>query len=182
MNARERFHQTMRYGERDRAPFHEFFWPTWPETVERWTREGGYETRQDGFRLRPLGFRVPVVLSEPALRAPRSRRGRQVHHLRGPPRHRDARAQANPLSSMPQFIRFPWKPARTSASSGKRGCARTCARASGRMARAVAPAAESGLRLHRLADRWGGFFGSLRTWWESRTVHAVLRRPASWRR
>ncbi len=33
----------MNYGPRDRAPFHEFFWPTWPETVERWSRDGVYD-------------------------------------------------------------------------------------------------------------------------------------------
>ena len=49
MNARERFHQTMNYGPRDRAPFHEFFWPTWPETVDRWAREGGYDPEKVDF-------------------------------------------------------------------------------------------------------------------------------------
>jgi len=36
MNALERFHATMNYGERDRAPFYELWCSTWPETAERW--------------------------------------------------------------------------------------------------------------------------------------------------
>ncbi len=49
MNDRERFLGTMNYQPVDRAPFYEFMWPTWPETAERWAREGGYVEHQTDF-------------------------------------------------------------------------------------------------------------------------------------
>ena len=49
MNDLERFRGTMEYKKVDRAPLYEFMWPTWPETAERWAREGGYVAGQTDF-------------------------------------------------------------------------------------------------------------------------------------
>jgi hypothetical protein len=49
MNDLERFRGTMGYEKVDRAPFYEFMWPAWPETAERWAREGGYVAGQTDF-------------------------------------------------------------------------------------------------------------------------------------
>ena len=43
MNDLERFRATLEYQPRDRAPLKEFPWPAWPETADRWAKEGGYD-------------------------------------------------------------------------------------------------------------------------------------------
>ena len=60
MNDLERFRATMDYGKVDRAPFYEFMWPTWPETADRWAREGGYIAGQTDFRMHKSLSRKPV--------------------------------------------------------------------------------------------------------------------------
>ena len=49
MNDLERFRGTLQYEKVDRAPLYEFMWPTWPETAERWAKEGGYVAGKTDF-------------------------------------------------------------------------------------------------------------------------------------
>lgn len=163
MNDLERFHATMEYRARDRAPFHEFFWPTWPETVQRWSAEGGYDPATTDFGCDRWVVEYSWFMPHPPFaRCVVAEDAQYVTYV-------DAQGivlrefQRNPLSSMPQFIRFPvetredfrryWKE-RMRPDLGER----------------IGPDWRQKLRRYRqrdyvfivLADRWGGFFGSLR--------------------
>ncbi len=163
MNARQRFHATMTYDARDRAPFHEFPWPTWPETAERWNHEGGYDPQATDFGCDRWVIEHQWFFPTPAFE-------RQVlseddtHVTYVDPQGIVVREfKKNPLSSMPQFIRFPIE---------TRADFRTFWKERMRADLAVRIGADwrERLRRHRgrdyllivLADRWGGFFGPLR--------------------
>jgi uroporphyrinogen decarboxylase len=159
----ERFHATMSYGPRDRAPFHEFPWPTWPETAERWTREGGYHPEKTNF-----GCDRWVVDSQWFFPNPPFER-EIVEEDETTVTFVDAQGivmrefKNNPLSSMPNFIRFPVE---TRADFRKFWAERMKPDLAARMGTDW----RERLTAHRerdyvfvvLADRWGGFFGSLR--------------------
>lgn len=162
MNHRERFHATMTYGLRDRAPFQQFPWPTWPETVERWNREGGYNERTDfgcdhwvveyqWFFPNPPFDRTIIARDETYVTYV-DPQGIVVREFR-----------ENPLSSMPQFIRFPVETREDFRKFWQE-------RMRPNLAERIGPGWREQLRRHRhrdyllvvLADRWGGFFGPLR--------------------
>jgi len=153
----------MEYRARDRAPFHEFFWPTWPETVQRWSAEGGYDPAKTDFGCDRWVVEYSWFMPHP----PFARRvvaedAQYVTYV-------DAQGivlrefKQNPLSSMPQFIRFPVE---TRADFRRYWQERMRPDLSER----TGPNWRENLRRHRqrdyvfivLADRWGGFFGSLR--------------------
>ena len=144
-------------------PFTSFFWPTWPETDERWAREGGYRPGTNVFGCDHWEFEFRWFFPNPPF-------DRQVieeddvYVTYVDPQGIIVREhKVNPLSSMPQFIRFPvqthedfrkfWK---------ERMQPDLCAR--------IGPDWRAQLRRHRerdylfvvLADRWGGFFGPIR--------------------
>ena len=106
MTERERFLATMNYQSRDRAPF--WHWGAWPETLERWQREGwdpdsfdlnmgadrrlvygGWWQPQPPFEHRVVGEDEETVLF--------------INHEGILMRQR----KDQPMSSMPQFVRFP---------------------------------------------------------------------------
>jgi uroporphyrinogen decarboxylase len=106
MTDRERFLATMNYEPRDRAPF--WYWGAWPETLERWQREG-YDP--DSFDLNmgadrrvayghwwnpnpPFEYQVVEEDAETIL---------FINHEGILMRQR----KDQPMSSMPQFLRFP---------------------------------------------------------------------------
>ena len=124
MNARERFHQTMTYGARNRAPFQEFFWPTWPETVERWQHEGGYEPGKTNFGCDHWVFTSEWFFPNP----PFERRvvaEDDIYVTYEDPQGMILREhKLNPLSSMPQFLRFPVETREDFRKFWKNGCAR----------------------------------------------------------
>ncbi len=163
MNDWERFQATMRSLPRVRAPFHEFFWPTWPETVARWAAEGGYDPAHTSFGCDRWVVESSWFMPHPPF--PRTVLAEDADYVT----YVDAQGillrefKRNPLSSMPQFIRFPvstredfrrfWKE-RMQPDLGAR----------------IGADWPDRLRAHRnrdyvfavLADRWGGFFGALR--------------------
>ncbi len=162
MTDRERFHACMAYGPRDRAPFHEFPWPTWPETAELWAAEGYDPVRTDFGCDRWLieyswffpdpPFAREVLAQDDATVTYVDPQGIVVREFKN-----------NPASSMPQFVRFP---VQTHADFRKFWRERMNPGLSSR----IGPDWRERLRRHRnrdhlfivLADRWGGLFGALR--------------------
>ncbi|MCL4401905.1 MAG: hypothetical protein M1436_04460 [Acidobacteria bacterium] len=162
MNDRERFHATMRYQARDRAPFHEFPWPTWPETEDLWRAEGYDPAKTDFgcdkwvleyswfFPTPPFDYRV-IEEDDTYITFvdPQGIVMREFKH--------------NPLSSMPQFVRFPVESRADFRKFWKE-------RMQPDLTARIGPDWREQLRKHKnrdyvlvvLADRWGGFFGSLR--------------------
>jgi uroporphyrinogen decarboxylase len=153
----------MAYAPRDRAPFHEFPWPTWPETVERWRAEGGYDPPTTDFGCDRWVIEYQWFFPHPPFE-------RQViaeddtHVTFVDPQGITMREfKKNPLSSMPQFLRFPVETRADFRAFWKR-------RMQPDLAARIGPEWRRQLRAHRhrdyvlvvLADRWGGFFGSLR--------------------
>jgi hypothetical protein len=163
MNDLERFHATMEYRARDRAPFHEFFWPTWPETVQRWSAEGGYDPAMTDFGCDRWVVEYSWFMPHP----PFARRvvAEDAEYVT----YVDAQGivlrefRRNPLSSMPQFIRFP-------VETREDFCKYWKERMRPDLSERIGADWRQKLRRHRqrdyvfvvLADRWGGFFGSLR--------------------
>ena len=163
MNALERFRAAMKYEKVDRAPFKEFPWPTWPETAERWAREGGYDDEKTDFGCDKWVIEYSWFMPTPPFeRKIISEDDEHITYV-DPQGIVLQELKKNPLSSMPQFVRFPvvtredfrkfWKE-RMRADLSER----------------IGPDWREQLRKHKnrdyplivIADRWGGFFGSLR--------------------
>jgi hypothetical protein len=159
----ERFHATMNYGPRDRAPFHEFMWPTWPETADRWAKEASYDPEKTTF-----GCDHWVVESEwffptpPFARTIVEEDARTVTFV-DPQGILMREFKENPLSSMPAFIRFPVE---TREDFRKFWAERMKpdlgARLGSEWREKLAAHRDRDYVLVVLADRWGGFFGTLR--------------------
>jgi uroporphyrinogen-III decarboxylase len=104
MTDRERFIATMEYKERDRAPFRDF--GAWPETKERWKLEG-YDPANPPFEFdhweKLSGIFDPNPPFEHKVIEEDEETVLYVNHEGILMRER----KNNPLSSMPQFIKFP---------------------------------------------------------------------------
>jgi hypothetical protein len=163
MNDKQRFIECMNYGNPDRAPFYEFMWPTWPETVERWAQEGGYDPQQSNFGcdrwVVEYSWFYPTPPFEREIIADDEKTVTYV----------DSQGiilkefKANPLSSMPQFIRFPVETREDFRKFWKE-------RMRPDLTERIGPDWREKLGRHKnrdyplvvIADRWGGYFGSLR--------------------
>ncbi len=163
MTDRERFHASMQYGAVDRAPFHEFPWPTWPETDERWAAEGGYDPQHTSFGCdkwviefkwfypTPPFDREVLSEDENTVTYVESQ-GIVVREFKN-----------NPLSSMPQFVRFPVQTRDEFRKFWRE-------RMQPDLAARIGPDWRAQMRKFKdrdylfvvLADRWGGFFGGPR--------------------
>ena len=160
MNDRERYLRTMRYQTVDRVPFWEF--GTWPETVQRWKSEG-YDPDNPPVILDKRdwvsSWFFPVPPFEHEVISEDEKTITYINHEGILMRER----KDNSFSSMPQFLRFPvenkddfrkfWK-ARMNADLS--------ARIGANYVEILQGYKDRDFPLLLIADRWGGFFGSLR--------------------
>ena len=161
MNELERFYACMNYTPVDRAPF--WIWGPWPETAELWRAEGydpdrppdyGDDQRttegQWFFPSPPFEHKVVEEDDEHILYV--NHEGILMRELKG-----------NPMSSMPQFVKFP-----VDTRDEFRRFWRE--RMQPDLAQRLGPDWKDQLRALRarpqpfiiISDRWGGFFGPLR--------------------
>ena len=163
MNDQQRFIESMNYGNPDRAPFHEFMWPTWPETAELWAKEAGYDPQQSSFGCDRWAVEYSWFYPTPSFeREVICEDEKTVTYV-------DSQGiivkefKINPLSSMPQFIRFPVETREDFRKFWKE-------RMRPDLTERIGPDWREKLRRHKnrdypllvIADRWGGYFGSLR--------------------
>ena len=97
-------------------------WPTWPETAERWAREGGYVPGKTDFGCDP--WRVEFSWFWPQPPFPREVLEEDDEHVTfvDPQGIVMRLFKSNPLSSMPQFIRYPIDTREDFRSIGAKGC------------------------------------------------------------
>jgi Uroporphyrinogen decarboxylase (URO-D) len=160
MNALERFRATMEYAARDRAPFQQFPWPTWPETEERWAREGGYNPKTTDFGLDKWVVEYSWFMPAPPFERTVLAEDADYVTYVDPQGIVMREFKHNPLSSMPQFISFP-----VQSRDDFRKFWRE--RMQPDLSMRIGPDWRERLRCHRdrnyvfvvIADRWGGFFG-----------------------
>lgn len=163
MNDLERFDATMNYRARDRAPFQQFMWPTWPETAERWAQEGGYAERQTDFGCDRWVVEYSWFFPTPPFARQIVAEDAETTTFVDPQGIVMREFKVNPLSSMPQFIRFPVETRQDFRKFWKE-------RMRPDLTERIGPDWRERLRRHRnrtyplivIADRWGGFFGALR--------------------
>jgi hypothetical protein len=107
MNDLERFRGAMNYQVVDHAIFYEFMWPTWPETAERWAREGGYVEGQTDFGCEKWRLEYSWFWPHPPF--PRELLEEDDEHetFVDPQGIVIRLFKNNPLSSMPQFDSVP---------------------------------------------------------------------------
>ncbi len=162
MNDRERFYACMNYDPVDHIPF--WSWGAWPETLERWQKEG-YDPRQtdlnmDADRRQILGdwffphppFRKEILAEDEEHVLYVNHEGILMRELK-----------KNPMSSMPQFVRFPVETREDFRKFWRE-------RMRPDLTQRIGPHWPEQLRAMRakpypfivVADRWGGFFGPLR--------------------
>jgi hypothetical protein len=162
MTGLERFRACMEYQPVDHAPF--WSWGGWPETIERWKREG-YRPEQfepasvcdnrtgagHWFFPNPA-FERRVVEEDAGHIVYVNHEGILMKELRN-----------NPASSMPQFLRFPVE---TRADFRRFWKERMQPDLSGRIGRdwkeQLKKERAKPLPYIIISDRWGGFFGPLR--------------------
>ena len=161
MTSRERFLATMYYKTVDRAPYRGT--GGWPETVERWKREGYDPERPPVFETDPWVSHNHWFFPHPPFeRTVVEEDGHTVTYIN----HegilmRERKDQ--PASSMPQFLRFPvetredfrrfWQERMQPDLSGRIGAD---------WRQKLAAYRDRDYPLVIIADRWGGFFGPLR--------------------
>lgn len=163
MNALERFRATLQYEKVDRAPFYEFMWPTWPETAERWAREGGYVAGKTDFGCDKWVVEFSWFWPQPPFQREILAEDEEYATYVDPQGIVMREFKKNPQSSMPQFIRFPVETRKDFRKYWRE-------RMRPDLAQRIGPDWREKLRQHRkrdfpfvvIADRWGGFFGPIR--------------------
>jgi hypothetical protein len=162
MNDRERFHGVMNYEPVDRGVYG-VWTDMWPETVERWKQEGyrpehgplfatDHWAWQGGWFFPNPPFAHRVIADEGETIVYVNHEGIVIREFKN-----------NPMSSMPQFVRFPVE----TREDFRRFCRD---RMQPDLAGRIGTDYVSQLALFRerdhplivIADRWGGFFGPLR--------------------
>jgi hypothetical protein len=162
MTSRERFLRCMRYGDFDRVPLVGGM-GAWPETIERWNREGygqpgAPEFPGDRFEWQG-GWFFPTPPFERKVVEENERTILYVNHEGILMRER----KDQPYSSMPQFVRFPVETREDFRRFWKE-------RMQPDLSVRIGPDWKERLSAYRgrdyplivISDRWGGFFGPLR--------------------
>jgi hypothetical protein len=177
MNDRERFLNTMKYQAVDRAPLYEFMWPTWPETAERWAKEGGYVQGQTDFGCDKWLVEYSWFWPQPPFARDILEEDDKHVTFVDPQGIVMREFKNNPLSSMPQFIRYPVETREDFRKYWRE-------RMQPDLTQRIGPDWRPRLRALRviatfpfviIADRWGGFFGPLRNLVGVETpLHALL--------
>jgi uroporphyrinogen decarboxylase len=162
MNDLERFHACMNYHEVDHTPF--WTWGAWPETLERWKREG-YDPKTFDLnmgadrRFAYSGWFFPNPPFEKRIVEENEQHVLYINHEGILMRE----FRNNPQSSMPQFVKFP-------AENREEFRQFWDQRMRPDLAQRIGPNWKDQLRAVRskpyplivIAGRWGGFFGPLR--------------------
>jgi hypothetical protein len=162
MNDRERFLACMEYQEVDHTPFWD--WGAWPETIERWKREGYnpqvYEPAViadkrlffgDWFFPNPA-FEHQVIDEDDRHVVYINHEGILMKELKD-----------NPMSSMPQFLKFPVETRADFRAFWRERMQPDLNRRLGANWRErLRDWRSQPLPLVIISDRWGGFFGPLR--------------------
>lgn len=163
MNERDRFYACMNYQPVDQAPY--WSWGAWPETIERWKIEG-YKPEKDeldiGRYFWKLVFDKWFFPHPPFERKIVQEDAKHVLYIN----HEGILMREfknNPMSSMPQFVRFPVETREDFRQFWKE-------RMQPDLSRRISPDWKENLKALRsrpypfivIADRWGGFFGPLR--------------------
>ena len=162
MTALERFGACMRYEPVDRAPFWD--WGAWPETIERWKREGyDPEQHQPAATADPrLWFGhwfFPVPPFERQVIEETDQHTIYVNHEGILMKERTD----HPLSSMPQFLKFPVDTREEFRKFwSERMQTDLTARIGSGWPQQLREWRKQPMPLIIAADRWGGFFGPLR--------------------
>jgi len=163
MNDQERFRRMMECREVDRASFYEFMWPTWPETAERWAGEGGYIPGQTDFGCDKWLVEFSWFWPQPPFAREVLEEDEEHVTFVDPQGIVMREFKNNPLSSMPQFIRYPVETREDFRKYWRE-------RMQPDLTQRIGPDWRERLRAlrHRdfpfviIADRWGGFFGPQR--------------------
>ena len=158
----QRFHACMAYQPVDHTPFWD--WGAWPETIERWLREGYQPEIKDPARLADgrnfIGhWFFPYPPFEPRVVSEDDRTIVYVNHEGILMKER----KDNPMSSMPQFLKFPVDTRQEFRQFWQE-------RMQPDLEQRIGPGWQAQLRQLRaepkplgvISDRWGGFFGPLR--------------------
>ncbi|MCX6358767.1 MAG: hypothetical protein NT029_03090 [Armatimonadetes bacterium] len=162
MTERERFHACMRYEAMDKAPH--WTWGGWPETMERWRREGfdgaSMDVLQGADRVNWVGhwffpnppFEHQVLEEDDTHILYVNHEGILMREMKG-----------NPYSSMPQFVKFPAETREEFRRFWSERMKPDLAARLGEDWRGVLHGLQSDTApLVVISDRWGGFFGPLR--------------------
>ena len=162
MTPKERFLNVLNYQPVDRGVYGMCLgW--WPETAQRWQTEGFDPAKGHGFAIDPCAWRTPWFFPNPPFErqvvAEDAETITYVNHDGIVLRER----KDNPLSSMPQFLRFPVE----TRSDFRRFWAERmrpdlAARLGTDYAAKLAAYQTREAPLIVIAGRWGGFFGGLR--------------------
>jgi len=160
MNDRERFIAVMEYQIVDRVPLWDF--GVWPETIERWKGEGYNPTHPPVFtdqRDWQAGWFFPNPQFQRTIVEEDSRTVLYINHEGILMRER----KDNPMSSMPQFVKFPVETREDFRRFWKERMQPNLSQRLGENWRERLGAYRNrNYPLIVIADRWGGFFGPLR--------------------
>lgn len=160
MNDRERFIAVMEYQIVDRVPLWDF--GVWPETIERWKGEGYDPTHPPVFtdqRDWQAGWFFPTPQFQRTIVEEDSRTVLYINHEGILMRER----KDNPMSSMPQFVKFPVETREDFRRFWKERMQPNLSQRLGENWRERLGAYRNrNYPLIVIADRWGGFFGPLR--------------------
>jgi hypothetical protein len=160
MTSRERFLATMRYEPRDRAPF--FGAGGWPETADRWRKEGFDPSKhyfttdrwdwQSGWFFPNPPFERKVIEEDEDTISYINHEGILMRELKN-----------YPHSSMPKFVRFPVETREDFRKFWKERMQPDMdARLGANWKERLATYRNRDFPLVIISDRWGGFFGSIR--------------------